>query len=151
MTETPLVSICVPTYNRAAYLRQSLQTICAQKYRPLEILISDNASTDETEGICRRLESSDARIRYIRQSRNIGLYGNHNFCIQESRGAFVCLLHDDDQHHPEMISRYVAFLLRHPDVGIVCSNWRVMFWTCKRDMDNNYFFRFNRMSYFNKA
>lgn len=126
MTNAPLVSICVPTYNRADYLRGSLRTICAQRYRPLEILISDNASTDETEEICRRLASSDDRIRYVRQAGNIGLYGNHNFCIQESRGTFLCLLHDDDRHAPEMIHRCVTFLMEHPEVGMVCPDWHLM-------------------------
>ena len=126
MTRTPLVSICIPTYNRASLLRESLRSVCAQDYQPLEILISDNASTDETEEICRRLESMDDRVRYIRQPRNIGLYGNHNVCITESRGTFLGLFHDDDLHHPEMVSRYVAFLLRHPEVGIVCSKWHLI-------------------------
>ena len=126
MTTGPLVSICIPTYNRAAYLRESLQGVCAQTYRPLEILISDNASDDETEELCRRLASSDNRVRYVRQPSNIGLYGNHNFCMNESRGTFLCLFHDDDHHDPEAISRSVAFLLEHPEAGLVCPDWRLM-------------------------
>lgn len=119
----PLVSICVPTYNRAAMLAKSLATICAQDYSPLEILISDDASTDDTEQLCRKLAENDPRIRYVRQERRLGLYPNHNYCIDESRGDFLCLFHDDDQHHPQLISESMAFLLKHPEVGIVCSNW----------------------------
>ncbi len=126
MTAKPLVSICLPTYNRAHYLRQSLRTICAQTYRPLEILISDNASTDETEDVCRQWAEKDDRIRYIRQPGNIGLYGNHNFCIREGRGDFLCLFHDDDQHDAELVSRCVDFLLSRPTVGMVCSDWRLI-------------------------
>jgi len=124
--ERPLVSICIPTYNRASMLQESLQTICAQEYAPLEILISDDASTDETEQICRTLAETDARVRYIRHPKRLGLYPNHNYCINGSRGEFLCLFHDDDWHHPQLVSDSVAFLLRHPKVGIVCSDWELL-------------------------
>jgi hypothetical protein len=62
----------------------------------------------------------------MRQPSRLGLYPNHNFCINESRGEFVCLFHDDDHHAPQLISESVAFLLRHPDVGIVCSDWDLL-------------------------
>ena len=129
MTRAPLVSICVPTFNRAGYLRQSLKMICAQAYQPLEILISDNASTDETEQICREAASRDDRIRYVRQPKTIGLYGNygnHNFCIRESRGELLCFFHDDDQYQPDIVSRLAAFLIEHPEVGLVCSDWHLI-------------------------
>lgn len=121
-----LVSICLPTRNRATLLRESLKTICGQDYAPLEILISDDASNDETEQMCRSLAQKDPRIRYIRQPVALGLYPNHNFCINESRGEFLCLFHDDDQHHPQLVSESAAFLLRHPEVGIVCSDWDLL-------------------------
>lgn len=122
----PVVSICLPTCNRAALLQESLRTICAQDYEPIEILISDDASVDDTEQLCRSLAQQDPRIRYIRQPQRLGLYPNHNFCINESRGDFFCLLHDDDQHHPQLVSDSVSFLLRHPEVGIVCSDWDLL-------------------------
>src|SRR3989337_600137 len=78
----PLVSICVPTYNRAGLLRETLQAICGQDYAPLEILICDNCSDDETERLCRQVAQADPRVRYVRQPRNIGLHANHNFCIE---------------------------------------------------------------------
>jgi len=126
MRAGPLVTICLPTYNRAPMLRNSLQTICAQDYEPLEILISDDASTDGTEELCRELSQADHRIRYVRQAGRLGLYPNHNFCLNESRGEFVCLFHDDDQHHPRLISESAAFLLRHSEVGLVCSDWDLL-------------------------
>lgn len=122
----PLVSVCVPTYNRAALLRQTLSTICRQDYSPMEILISDNGSEDETESVCREIAQSDARVRYVRQPRNIGLLQNFNFCIGESRGEFLCIWSDDDQYDPTITSRYAAFLRAHPEVGIVCSDWELI-------------------------
>jgi len=119
----PLVSICVPTANRADYLRESLRSIVAQDYEPLEILISDNCSDDETGEICRKAAAEDSRIRYVRQTRPLGLYANHNFCIEQSRGELLCFFHDDDERAPGIVRTYVDFLLAHPEVGVVSSDW----------------------------
>lgn len=118
-----LVSICVPTYNRVDLLEKSLRTICAQSYTPLEILISDNCSDDGTEKLGRQLARADSRVRYVRHPRNIGMHANHNFCIEASRGEFLCFFHDDDLYAPDIISQYVEFMSAHPSVGIVCSDW----------------------------
>jgi glycosyltransferase involved in cell wall biosynthesis len=119
----PLVSICVPTANRASYLRESLRSIRAQDYEPLEILISDNCSDDDTEAICRKAAAEDSRIRYVRHTRPLSLYGNHNYCIEASRGELLGFFHDDDDRAPEMVRTYVDFLTAHPEVGVVSSDW----------------------------
>jgi glycosyltransferase involved in cell wall biosynthesis len=124
--DNPLVSICVLTRNRAALLQESLRTICAQKYSPVEIVIGDNASTDATERICRDLAENDPRIRYLRQRTDIGIYGNHNACIEASRGPFVCLFHDDDLYDPTIVEEYVGVLQAHPAVGVVCADWHLV-------------------------
>lgn len=120
-----LVSICIPTRNRAASLAHSLESIRAQDYSPLEILISDNCSEDRTEEVCQALVREDSRIRYVRQPHNIGLHGNHNFCMDSARGEFVCVFHDHDRRDPQIVSKYVAFLDAHPRVGVVCSDWEL--------------------------
>ena len=119
----PLVSICIPTRNRATWLREGLRTICGQDYQRLDILISDNASDDETEKVGRAEARADARVRYVRHSRNLGLYGNHNFCLEASRGDFICLFHDHDERDTTLVSTYVEFMRQHPRVGVVCSDW----------------------------
>ena len=125
MTE-PLVSLCVPTRNRAEGLARGLASTCGQDYGRLEILISDNASDDHTERVCREMAAEDNRIRYIRQPKNIGLYGNHNFCLDESRGEFICFFHDHDDRDRSIVSRYVRFMQEHQTVGVVCSDWNVV-------------------------
>jgi glycosyltransferase involved in cell wall biosynthesis len=125
-SQARLVSIGVPTRNRAAGLRRGLESILSQDYPNLEILISDNASEDRTEDVCRELAATDSRIRYVRHPRNIGLHGNHNFCLDQARGEFVCVFHDHDRHDRRIISRYVAFLDEHPGVGVVCSDWELI-------------------------
>lgn len=122
----PLVSIGIPTRNRAGLLKESLKTICAQDYSPIEILISDDASTDGTEDLCQSVARADSRVRYVRHPSPLGLYGNHNWCINETQGQFLCLFHDDDQRHPRLISESMAVFLRHPEVGIVCSDWDIL-------------------------
>ncbi len=122
----PLVSICVPTYNRASALREGLRSIQGQDYAPLEILISDNGSADETEAVCRQAALADSRIRYVRHPHNQGLYRNHNFCIDESHGEFICFFHDHDERSLRLVSEYVSFLSHHPEVGVVCSDWELI-------------------------
>lgn len=122
----PLVTICIPTRNRVAALQRSVKSILNQDYAPIEIIISDNGSNDGTEAFCRELARVDRRVRYVRQPRNIGLHGNHNFCLGAGAGEFLCLFHDHDDHDPAIVSTYVAFLLDHPDVGLVCSDWELI-------------------------
>jgi len=116
------VSITIPTRNRAASLRKSLENIRALDYSPMEILISDNCSDDDTEQVCRDAMAADPRVRYVRQPRNIGLHGNHNFCMDEARGEFICLFHDHDRRDTSIVRLYVQFLQQHPRVGVVSAD-----------------------------
>ncbi len=122
----PLVSVCIPTYHRPAFLRDTVQTILSQDYAPFDVLISDNGADEETTSFCEALVRSDSRVRYVRHPRNIGMHANHNFCIEQSRGEFLCFFHDDDLYAPQILSTYVAFLKAHPEAGIVCSDWELI-------------------------
>ena len=86
-------------------------------------MISDNCSDDDTPQVVHELMRGDDRIRYVRQDRNIGLHGNHNFCFDAARGEFICICHDHDARELGIISEYVAFFRQHPKVGVVCSDW----------------------------
>ena len=123
---TPLVTIGIPTYNRAGDLARTLEAIRRWDYPHLDILISDNGSTDGTEHVGLAAQASDARVRYVRHSTSRGLYGNHNFCIEASRGEFLAFIHDHDEHDPGMISAYARFLLEHPGVGVISSDWELI-------------------------
>ena len=122
----PLVSVCVPTADRAEFLERSLQGIRAQEYRNLEILIGDNASTDATREVCLRVSERDPRIRYVRREKDIGMYPNHNDLIDRSRGEFLCFLHDDDEFDAALIREEVAFLERHSGAGLVSPDWNLI-------------------------
>lgn len=111
----------MPTKDRLTYLRESLAGILAQGGVDLEIVVSDNRSTDGTAEFLDELASRDARVRVVRPDRPLGLYANHNFAFAAARGDLVCFFHDDDRYGPDLLSRYVAFLAAHPRVGVVCA------------------------------
>lgn len=95
MDSNPLVTIAIPTYNRAdGYLRGCIASALDQTYQNIEIVVSDNCSTDDTSGLVGSF--TDERLRYIKHPENIGATNNFNFCLQEARGRYFLLLHDDD-------------------------------------------------------
>ena len=118
----PRLSIGLPVYNGEKYLVESLNALLGQSHRDYELIISDNASTDSTEDICRRYLSMDSRIRYIRQRRNIGAAPNHNFVFQESRGELFKWVAADDLYARDLVERCVAALDDHPDF-VLAHSW----------------------------
>jgi glycosyltransferase involved in cell wall biosynthesis len=115
--DLPLVCICIPTYNAAASIRETLESILAQTYPNLTIHVSDNASTDETLKIVESI--SDRRISLHRHDVNVGGEGNFNRCIQFAEGKYTAIFHADDIYEPDMVTRQVAFLEAHAEAGAV--------------------------------
>jgi len=113
----PLVCVCIPTYNAAATIRETLESILAQTYANLVIHVSDNASSDETLAIIESI--ADPRVTVHRHDLNIGGEGNFNRCIQLAEGQYTAIFHADDVYEPDMIARQVAFLEAHPEAGAV--------------------------------
>lgn len=116
----PRVSVCIPVYNGATYIRESIESVLAQTFGDFELIVADNCSTDETEAIVRSFR--DRRVRYVRNARNLGLVGNANRCVQLASSEYVCLFHHDDLMLPQNLARKVAVLDAHPGVGFVHSN-----------------------------
>lgn len=115
-TSQPFVSIVVPSYNGARYLRESLDSIVAQTYPRTEILLMDDASTDETEEIA---ASYGDAIAHHRHSRTLGQFENVNSGIARASGELVAVYHADDVYGPEIVEREVSYLTAHPEVGAV--------------------------------
>lgn len=116
----PLVSVGIPTYNRASSLQRAVKSVLEQDYPNLEIVISDNASTDSTQDICRDLADQDKRIHYIRQSTNRGPTANFNEVFMASQGEFFMWLGDDDWLDSNYVGRCTNFLLGQPEYALVC-------------------------------
>jgi glycosyltransferase involved in cell wall biosynthesis len=115
----PLVSIGVPVYNGERFLAHTLDTLLGQTLGDLELVISDNASTDRTAEICREYEARDARVRYIRQPTNIGAPRNWNFVADQARGRYFLWSSANDFHDPGMLEKCVAALAADP-LAVLC-------------------------------
>ena len=121
MSNKPLVSIGLPTYNRALTLRRAIESALTQDYPNIELVISDNASTDETEAICLEACRSDGRVKYLRQQKNHGAVTNFREVLKQSRGEFFMWLSDDDWLGQSYVGRCLEVLLERPDYSLVCA------------------------------
>lgn len=115
----PLVSICIPTFNAARWILDCLESALGQTYLRLEVLIIDDASTDETVELIRSID--DQRIRLLVNERNIGLARNWNKCIEMSRGDFIKFLFHDDVLYPDCVEKMMRLLISNEKVGLVFS------------------------------
>src|SRR5438093_7504855 len=113
----PRVTIALATYNRAGFLRGGIASCLGQTYRNFELLICDNASRDDTASVVASFP--DERIRYLRNTENLGMVGNWNRCLAEARGELIANLCDDDMMLSDRLARQVAIFDAHPETGVV--------------------------------
>jgi len=116
----PKVSIGLPVYNGEQYIREAIDSVMAQTYTDFELVISDNASTDETEAICQEYTNKDSRIKYIRQPVNIGIVNNFNYLLNHAHSAYFTWLAHDDYLDSSFLEVIVRYLDKHNDV-VLCS------------------------------
>lgn len=108
----------MPTYNGSRFIRQTLDGLLSQTVENFELIISDNASTDDTEDICREYASRDGRIRYVRQSQNRGAAWNYNYVFRKAGGRYFKWSADDDLCAPTYLQECVSVLESDPDVVV---------------------------------
>jgi len=111
----PKITVAVPTYNRAALLKQTLDSILAQTGIEFAVAVFDNASTDDTEAVVRSF--SDSRVSFRRSPENLGLVRNWNRCIEQNRSPYVCVFHDDDLMRDGFLAESLALLEAHSHAG----------------------------------
>lgn len=116
----PLVSICIPTYNRASMVNFAIDSALNQTYKNIEVLIVDDGSTDNIESLITLYD--DQRVTFIKNTRNIGQFGNFNRCIELAKGDFIHILHSDDYIDPTFTEMCVRFFEAHPDVYLTFSS-----------------------------
>jgi glycosyltransferase involved in cell wall biosynthesis len=117
----PLVSVITPVYNGALYLRECIESVLAQTYDPLEYIIVDNCSTDDTLAIAHQYQRTDKRIRVVSNSHFVGAIENHNIafrCISDD-SKYCKAVSADDWLYPECITKMVELAECNPTVGIV--------------------------------
>jgi glycosyltransferase involved in cell wall biosynthesis len=124
MTEswTPAVSIGIPVYNGADFLGAAIESHLAQTFGDFELVISDNASTDGTEELCRGYAKQDPRVRYVRQAENIGANANYNEVARLATAPYFRWAADDDTLAPDYLEK-VYGLLSKDDDAVLCHSF----------------------------
>lgn len=113
----PKVSLCVPVYNTAKYIKEAIDSILNQSYQDFELVIVDNCSTDGTAEILKTYH--DSRIKLYRNETTISVPKNWNKCLEYAQGDYVSLYHADDIYYPNIVEEEVAVMDKYPDVGAV--------------------------------
>jgi glycosyltransferase involved in cell wall biosynthesis len=110
----PKVSVIIPVYNGARYLREAIESVLTQSYRDVEVIIVDDGSTDNTAAVVADIH--DTRLKYIYHE-NRGVAAARNTGVQASRGEYIALQDDDNVLFPDAVGRHVDFMDRNPGVG----------------------------------
>ena len=118
-TQPVKLTVGIPTFNRAGWLRESIESVLAQTFTDFRLIVSDNASDDDTPEVVRSFD--DDRIHYVRSERNVGSIGNLNRLIALAETEFLVLLPDDDVLYPGHLAAAVDVLERFETVGLVHS------------------------------
>lgn len=120
--KTPTVSILIPTYNYARYLPEAIESILAQDFSDFELIIADDASSDNTVEICEAYANRDARIRFFRHEKNLGLVENFNWCLRQACGKYIkYMLADDKFAKPYALRMLVEAIERRSNISLVTS------------------------------
>lgn len=119
----PLVSVIIPTYNSNKYIKETLESILNQSYKNLEVIITDDCSSDNTLEIVK--EYKDGRIRILTNTKNLGISGNMNKGIGVSNGKYVAIMDADDWSYPYRIEKQVKLMENNPKI-VLCSGYMDM-------------------------
>jgi glycosyltransferase involved in cell wall biosynthesis len=116
----------MPVYNGERYISEAIHSVLTQTFEDLEVIISDNASTDRTAEICRDFAARDSRIQYFREEENRGSGRNHNRVFYSSKGEYFKWISHDDRCEPTFLARCIEVLDHDPSVVICYSNTQVI-------------------------
>jgi glycosyltransferase involved in cell wall biosynthesis len=128
MEKKPRLSVAIPTYNRSRFLKENISNIAFQIARlseSVEIVVSDNASTDETQKIIREHIAHIGPISYFRNETNLGMDENADLAIKRSCGDYVLLLGDDDLLELNALATIIKCIINHPSIGIIYINFKI--------------------------
>lgn len=121
-----LVSVCIPAYNNADTIIETIESVLGQTYRNLELIVVDDRSGDATYDIVEEFAAKrqDARLKLFQNEKNLGMAGNWNHCMELCTGAFIKLLCADDLIHETLIAREVALMEEYPEANLVQTDTR---------------------------
>ena len=126
MNRPPKVSVGLPVFNGERFVAEAIESILAQTFEDLELVISDNASTDGTEEICRAYAEKDERVRYVRNRENLGAAYNYNQTFHLSSGTYFKWAAHDDAIRPQFLDRCVEILDRDSSAVIAYPRWKAI-------------------------
>ncbi len=109
-SQKELVSIGLPVYNGIPFVKKAIESVLSQTYSNIELIISDNPSTDGTQALCEEYAHKDKRVRYVRHKENIGLHANYKFPFDNSRGEYFCWVSYDDFLDIHFVEKCLALL-----------------------------------------
>jgi glycosyltransferase involved in cell wall biosynthesis len=107
----PLVSVCIPAYNNAAYIKDTIDSVLHQTYPNLELVICDDKSTDNTVEVIEKIK--DDRIKLYKNEKNLGMSGNWNHCLSKCSGDFIKLICADDMLAETALEKEVNALIQN--------------------------------------
>ena len=138
--KTPIVSIILPTYNwREEWIRKSIESVLNQTYKDFELIIINDASTNDVENVIKEYEGKDDRVVYVKNEKNLKLTKTLNKWIDLAKGKYIARQDDDDiRADKNKLKIEVEFLEEHEDYGLVWTNCIIM------DQDENEMYSFNR-------
>lgn len=119
---SPLVSVIIPCYNTEKYVESAVRSIMSQTYKNLEIIITDDCSTDGTFSILQKLAAEDSRIKLYKNETNLKIVKTLNNMISQANGKYIARMDADDVSLPERIEKQVDFLEKHKDYGFCGTN-----------------------------
>jgi glycosyltransferase involved in cell wall biosynthesis len=122
LSQSPLASICIPLFNKGQYIARTLEAVLGQTYPNLEVVISDNGSTDGSETIAQDFARRDSRVKYFRLMQTVSMNENWRYCFRLAEGEFINI-HSADDHslQADFLERMIAPLQQRPEVGFsVC-------------------------------
>ena len=125
MDESSLVSICIPTYNRAEMVSKAIDSALSQSYPNIEVVVVDNASSDDIESVIARYK--DTPLKFFKNKTNLGLFGNFNRCIELAKGKYIHILHSDDYIDSNFTKTCVEFMESHHAVAMTFTSVQVLF------------------------
>jgi len=126
MSKTPTLTIGLPVYNGQNYLEQAVRALLAQTYTDFELVISDNASTDQTSAMCAAFAAEDPRVRHVRHEENQGLIWNFNRAFELARGTYFKWSAHDDLLGPDFLRLCVEALEADPSLAVCCTTVAVI-------------------------
>lgn len=122
----PLVSVIIPCYNAEKYVEEAVRSIMTQTYKNIEILVTEDCSTDNTLKILKNLEKEDSRIKVIQNKKNLKIVKSLNNMINIAQGKYIARMDADDISLPERIEKQVRFMEENPEYGVCGTNaWHI--------------------------